>query len=383
MKRITLTFLLSAIFMLFSENGNAQLARQSKQVKINGRIQYDFEFFKREKDHDWRVGNEFRRVHLSAAGKTGKYFKYKVEVNFAHGKLGFRDVYLEYVNPSVGHIAVGSKAEPTGLEMATSSKYIPFAERAMLTALENFRWGTGIHYACHGLFDKRAGIQMALTNKGVNSEGFVDKQLEKGMNFAARVYGTPLWDTDKKFLWHVGANYATRPYKDLKFRPENHMGDKYHYVVPGGQRRLETGFETAVVYGPYSLQGEYKTAEIAAQNARYDISGYYAMAGIFVTGESRPYKHGAFGRVKPRKDVAHGGYGAVEVLARYSVMEFPSDLIQLPENTGLPGRIQNTALGINWYLTSHVRLMYNFILTADKHPSGNLNTHILRFQVDF
>ena len=137
-------------------------AQQVEDLKINGRIQYDFEFLKRQNADKWQIGNEFRRVHLSTSGKLSKVFKFKIEVNFAHAQIGFRDVYIEYVNKKLGNFAVGSKAEPTGLDMATSSKYIPFAERAMLTALQDFRWGSGLHYANHHLIDGKAGLQMAL-----------------------------------------------------------------------------------------------------------------------------------------------------------------------------------------------------------------------------
>jgi len=379
MKQNTLLVLLALVWGMTSVFGQT-----GQNVKINGRIQYDYEFLKRENADQWQIMNEFRRVHLSAAGKLSEVFKYKIEINFSHAQIGFRDVYIEYVSPKWGNFAVGSKAEPTGLDMATSSKYIPFAERAMLTALQDFRWGSGLHYANHHLIDGKAGLQMALTNKGSNTEGFIDTELEKGMNFVSRFYATPIVKKDKNEVLHIGANHATRPYKDIKFRPENHMGDKYHYTVPGGIRRFETGFELAYVYGPYSVQGEYKTSRIAANdNGNYQVNGYYVMGSYFLTGENRPYKKGAFGRVKPAKDITQGGLGAFEVLARYSVMEFSEDLLLIPDNNGLPANIQNIALGLNWYLTSHVRIMYNYIITQDNHPEGNLNTHIVRFQMDF
>jgi phosphate-selective porin OprO/OprP len=353
-------------------------------VKINGRIQYDFNILKRENADKMQIGNEFRRVHLSAAGKLNDAFKYKVEVNFAHGSLGFRDVYIQYEKCKLGKIAVGSKAEPTGLDIGTSSKYIPFVERAMLTALQDFRWGTGIHFSNTSLLDGKAGIQAALTNKGKHSEGFLDKNFQDGANMMARVFVAPLMDKDNNTVVHLGANYASRPYKDLKFRPENHMGSKYHYTFDGGTRRFETGFETAIVYKQFSLQGEYKTQTVANDvNKNYKTDGYYAMASFFVTGESRPYKKGAFGRVKPAKDISNGGLGAIELLVRYSSMNFSQDVVDLPANAGMPQAVNNIGFGLNWYLTSHVRVMYNFIITDDGHTDGKLNAHLVRFALDF
>jgi phosphate-selective porin OprO/OprP len=351
--------------------------------KINGRIQYDMEILKRQNSDETFIGNEFRRVHLSATGflHNEEKFKYKIEVNFAHGSLGFRDVYIEWLGGLYGKLALGSKAEPTGLDIGTSSKYIPMAERAMLTALQDFRWGAGIHYA-NSFFGGKMGIQLALTNKGTNDEGFVDKQFGEGANMVGRIYAVPLFDVENRIFVHLGMNYASRPYKDLKFRPENHMGDKYHFVFPGGERRFETGFEGAIVYKPFSFQAEYKTRRVANNlNKDYNVTGYYALASVFLTGETRPYKGGSFRRVIPKQSLGGGGIGAVELVFRYSVMDFSNDVIDA--NPTMPGQIINTGIGLNWYLNSHMRLMYNFIITDDAHQDGKLNAHLLRFALNF
>ena len=245
------------VMVIFSLSGFAQDKQETKiqfkpTVKINGRIQYDYEFLKRADADSGLNGNEFRRVHLSAAGKVAKNLKYKIETSFAHGDLGFRDVYIKYTAGKYGNFAIGSIAEPTGLDMATSSKYIPFFERAMITSMQNFRWGSGLHYENYGLFDGKAAFQLALTNFGSDAAGFKDPSLDDGMNFVARATGTLLNDKEAHKVVHVGVNYASRPYSDLKFRAENHMGadqttGKYHYVM-GGDRRTDLGLELGTTF---------------------------------------------------------------------------------------------------------------------------------------
>ena len=385
-----------AFAMMITINMNAQETKTDASkiinfkptVKINGRIQYDFEFLKRANVNDYFNGNEFRRVHLSAAGNVAKKLTYKIETSFAHGSLGFRDVFLKYNAGKYGNFAVGSVAEPTGLDMATSSKYIPFFERDMVTAMQNFRWGSGIHYENFGLFDGKATLQMAYTNNGDNGTGFKDASLENGMNFVVRATGTVINDKEKHQVVHLGINYDNRPYKDLKFRAENHMGadaatGKYNYTFPGGDNRTDLGLELGTTFGPLSIQGEYKTQNInAPSNLDYKMTSYYAFASYFITGEHRPYKHASFGRVKPKKDIDNGGFGALEVLARYSNMNASQDV--LAANVGLPENINNISLGINWYLNAHARLMYNYVITDDgDNTLGNLNQHLIRVQLDF
>lgn len=372
--------LLWALPVLSQDNGSSQHFKPT--YKINGRIQYDFEYLKYQNVDNWFNGNEFRRLHLSVAGKVAKNLKYKAEVNIAHGKIGFRDVYIKYNAGKYGSFGLGSMAEPTGLNMVTSSKYISFFERAMLTSLQNFKWGAGFHYSNFHLFDGRAGFQMALTNNGDNSEGFKDPSLEKGVNIILRATGTLIKDDEHHRLVHIGVNYDHRPYKDLSFRPENHMGSKYEYVFDGGENRSAMGMELGSTFGPLSLQAEYKTQKVGADNKDYQMTGYYGFVSYFLTGEHRPYKHAAFGRVKPLHDVFNGGTGAVELLLRYSHMDASQDVLDV--NLGLPGNINNITAGINWYLNSHTRFMYNYVLSKDGNQTlGDLTGHLLRFQVDF
>jgi len=369
------------VFILFSSQYIlAQENKKAKKIQINGRIQTDYEFLSREKGGYELNAYEFRRVHLSATGKLSPKIKYKIETDFAHGQIGFRDVYIKFLGGKFGNFTIGSVPEPTGLDMMTSSKYIPFAERAMLTSLQNFRWGAGLHYENFKLFQGNAGLQIAFTNNGANDQGFKDINLEAGNNLIVRLTGTPL--INKKQLIHLGINLANRPAKDLKFRPENHLGNKYHYIIPNGDKRNEIGLEFAGEFKSFSLQAEYKKQDISNElNLNFNFQSYYVLASYFLTGENRPYKHGAFGRVKPKKDIDHNGWGAFEIAARFSNMK-PSQAI-VDANPSLPDNINNLSFGINWYLTSQARLMYNYIITDDNNSLGNLNGHIIRVQIDF
>ncbi len=361
-------------------------------VKVNGRIQYDFEWI--TVGEMTNASNEFRRVHLSASGKAAKRIPYKLEIGFFRGKLGFRDMYIGYVHPKWGNFYLGSKVEPTSLDMMTSSKYIPFTERSMLSSFCGYPWGSGIHYQNYHLFRDNLYLQAAYTFNGTSSNGFWDDEIAKGGNFTARLSGLALGNDGKGRLVHWGINYGLRSQDqtgDFMFRfwPENHTGEKIAVSFEaGGQvvRRQSIGLEGAMNLGSLSLQGEYKHFRVKTDELNFDMHGFYVFAGYFLTGEYRPYQNGAFGRVVPNKSIDEGGWGAVEVLARFSVM----DANQAPAtfySMETDGRICDATLGVNWYLTSHVRLMYNFV-RADigfRSPWSDYdaNGHTVRVQVDF
>jgi len=353
------------------------------QPVIHGRIQFDVEAMKHDNDTSWVVGNEFRRVHLSVGGRIDKRFRYKMEVNIAHGKIGFRDMYLQFLTGKWGVWGIGSMAEPTGLAMATSSKYIPFLERPTLTALQNFRWGTGLHFAHNSLLNDHLGIQMSLTGNGKNGEGFLDKHLERGLNFATRVFGFFPLKSNKSNGVHLGVNAASRPPADLHFRAENHLGKKYVYVFPGAKRRMIWGGEMALMLGSFSLRSEYKIQRMpVASGDPYQMKAYYATVGYLLTGEAYPYKKGAFTRIRPAHPVTEkDGWGAWEVLARFSQIE--ANLPVRSINANMPGQVSTFSLGLNWYPHAHIRLMYNYNITTDHLAKGKLHAHLFRVQVDF
>ena len=145
--------------------------------------------------------------------------------------------------------------------------------------------------------------------------------------------------------------------------------------------------EVALVYGPFSLQGEYFYATLD-NDEDFDFSGFYAFASYFLTGESRKYSasKGYFGRVKPKENFhqTKGGWGAWEVGVRYSYLDLKDGGIK-------GGEESNVTLGLNWYLNPNVRWMFNYIyVDVDDRDSGgraidngNANIFQTRLQIDF
>lgn len=361
-------------------------------VTINGRIQYDFEAI--NFGEITKVSNEFRRVHLSASGNAAKNIHYKLEIGFFRGKLGFRDVYLGYKHSAFGNIFLGSKVEPTSLDMMTSSNYIPFAERSMLSSFCGYPWASGLHYQHFNLLNGHLTFQAAYTFNGTSTNGFWDDQIAKGGNFTARLTGNRQGASQKNQLLHWGINYGLRSQDQAgefvyRFWPENHTGEKIAVSFEeGGQviKRQSIGLETAVGFKSLSLQGEFKHFRVQTDELDFDMHGFYVFAGYFLTGEHRPYKNGAFARVTPVKSIDEGGFGAIEVLARYSVMN-TSNAPTTFYDILMDGKIKDVTVGVNWYLTSRVRLMYNFVHAEfgvlDVEAATQANGHTLRVQTDF
>jgi phosphate-selective porin OprO/OprP len=186
-------------------------------------------------------------------------------------------------------------------------------------------------------------------------------------------------------LLHLGLSYGHkfRNNDPVRFRqrPEAHLSpvrfvDTASFASDGIDL---INPEVALVYGPFSLQGEYLHAFAQASEAKDpDFDGVYVYGSYFLTGENRVYKtsDGAFDRVNPSQNFdGNGGLGAWEVGLRYSHLDFD-------ENDFSAGELGDLTVGINWYLNPNVRFMWNYVL-ADLDDVGDTNIFQTRFQVDF
>ncbi len=371
-----------------------------KTFKMEGRIMYDFNFLSADApeggDAYSYAGNEFRRVRLAAKGKVAKNIGYKAEFDFAGGKLGFRDVYLKFALPSsLGAVKVGSFTEPSSLDNMTSSKYITFFERSMMSNTQPFKYNAGFMYDNQKLLGGKMGVQVSYTFAGDKGAAFIDKHINEGANFVGRITGVPFQNKEKNQVVHLGVNFENRVTDNsaygYKYRIENHMGNKDGEIsVEGMKNAQDIGFEFAGTLGSLSLQAEYEMASIIgddADNTKVTSNGYYAFASFFLTGEHRPYKNSTFGRVKPKKNfcIKDGGFGAFELVARYSAMDYNN----YPDiDSSKNYSIANISAGFNWYLNANTRIMYNYtngnFHDFENYGEGNnLKGHLLRFQVDF
>ncbi len=198
--------------------------------------------------------------------------------------------------------------------------------------------------------------------------------------------GLPWYEDEGKKLLHFGVAYTHQNYEDdtvrFRARPEVHLAPR---LVDTGTFSAEygdfIGAEAAVVYGPFSLQGEYVHSFIESRNRQVGDPDFWVasiQASYFLTGEHRPYKTstGAFDRVRPLENYGRdGGPGAWEVAARASYLNLNDDGVD-------GGRLIDLTLGLNWYLNPNVRTMWNYVL-ADPSDGGDVSIFMWRFQVAF
>lgn len=374
------------------------------KAHVGGRILLDAAFYD-DDDYvdaggsDQEDGAEFRAARLEVSGEMYKHVEFKLQVDFADNKKGksddtevaFKDVYLglKKLKDCWGclfpDIRAGYFKEPFSLEELTSSRFTTFMERGLPNVFVPGR-NTGIM-----LHDTLRGEQITygvglFTSSSDGGFGIFEDG-EDGLAFTSRVTWTPWYDCNCECnRFHIGASYSHRfDIADVRYRqrPEIHLQDR---LVDTGTFDADGvdiyGAEMALVYGPFSVQGEYVQVNVDSP-AEDDpsFSGWYVYASYFITGECRNYKKGKFDRTKPCCDFLDNDCccsGAWEVALRYSSLDLNDKAIQ-------GGEEQNWTLGVNWYINPNTKVMANYVLADVDRGSidETLGIFGLRLQVDF
>ena len=375
MKKIILS-----VLVVFISFGTIQ--SQDKNIKIGGRIMYDMAAWG-ENDLS-SIGSEFRRVRLYSSGTMYSNVKYKLQLDFAGGKIAFKDVFIELNKlPIRGNVKVGHFKEPLRLEVLTSSKYITFMERGLTASMSRER-NSGVMY--HTIFGEKLSFQTAVFLAADNFGN--NKETTGNINATSRLSYLAI-NTDNKLL-HLGIANSRRKNnnKDYRFssRAENHLGNKLisvEFINQVEDVNIIAG-EIAYVNGALSLQGEALQttlhSEIGEWNTAvtHELMAYYGQVSYFLTGESKSYKNSlsGFGRVTPKNNYGENGWGAFEIAARVSQMDLSS------ADSGI---LNDITLGLNWYLNPNTRVILNYVMGEMTKGTEVITEKsvMMRVQLDF
>ncbi len=379
--------------LILSSKGGIKVESADGQfaARLGGRLQVDYAYY----DSDLiplGSGAEIRRARLLFEGRLWRDWVFKFNPDFAGNEVSIQDAWLGYAGFSPFFINVGNIKEPFSIQSLTSDLDIEFLERSL--PVEIFQPGYNLGLQTHGYGDGPLGAYqgaIGLFGQGIDNPGTGESQ---SYGTVARATFAPL-SAEGRVL-HFGSAFEWRTdYRNdevlFRGRPESHVTD-VRLVDTGdignADSTLKFNAESAVVWGPWSVQGEYIQTNVNRNNGGEGLSfnGWYVFGSWFLTGESRAYdaKGGKFSRVKPKSVVGSGGYGAWEVVVRGSSVDLNSKEINGGKETDL-------TVGINWYTTPKTRLMFNYIYVdanvidpdTGLEVKDNPNIFTVRAQVDF
>lgn len=306
-------------------------------------------------------------------------FDLRLMPDFGEGRATIYEAYFDLrLGPEVA-VRAGKFKPPVGLERLQSATDLRFAERGLPNNLVPNR-DIGLQVS-GDLAGGVAAYALGMFN-GVPDYGFGDGDAGDDKDVAARVFFQPFVRAAGPLQGlGVGAAASTgiergtaaapglpayrTPGQQVFFRYRADGTAPNTTVADGARRRIapQGYFHT----GPLGLLAEYtfSSQEVrrdTAALARLTHRAWQVAASWFLTGERASYR-----AVAPRRpfDPATGGWGAVEIAARHSVLAIDPNAFPAFANPDAAARSARAwALGVNWHLARSVKLMVDYERTS-------------------
>lgn len=323
-----------------------------------------------------QIGNgmSFRRTRFAVKTQINKDWYAEFDTDWSSGIVELKDAILQYDGIENLQIKMGNFKENFSIQRNSTSRYLLFMERAMVTYLApsrhmgvNFRYATPALWASFGVFGpeiKGAEEQTAM------EDGNKDYGLDAGLSYTGKLVWRPLHKMTNGSL-HIGAAVSYREpkvtstdgYNAIRYSTRNSTSiNRKKFLDTDAIPFLDHELLWTVELAGHYEALRYEAAYISRQ-AFIDVeknpqgeglrpaSGWYAQAGYMLFGGKQNYDAGGakYTRCTRGKD-----WGDLELAVRV-------DQINLNLNKYyMGGSAMQYALGLNYYPIENVKFMINY-----------------------
>ncbi len=361
-----------------------------------------------------------RRLRPTLEGTLFGKYDFRIMPDFAGGTAVLIDGYIDARLDPAFKIRVGKFKSFVGLERLQSAADIKFLERSYVTnaLLPNRDLGIAVH---GDLFQDRLNYAFGLMS-GVSDGGNISTapEFDSRKEFTGRLFATPFVN-DASVLSGLGIG-AAATYTDvvgernLNFT-DTSAADATRNSLPGylteGQNtffrysgaavadgmRLRIAPQGYYYLGSFGVLAEYARViqDVSLTTGGSPAGGGVGSNTVFTPNSGRQLHHQAwhvavsylltgetasFRGVKPRQNFDFGkGWGAWELVGRYSEIVLDEDTFKDPTGTTFTGayanlsesakRARSWTVGVNWYLNQSVRLALNYGQTTFTGGAGS------------
>lgn len=343
------------------------------------RAQLDMAYFF-DKNTNNPIGNglSLRRARFAMKTILWGNWKGEVDLDFSNSQLELKDAYVGYMLKGKinGLIKAGNFKEGFSMETTTTSRYITFIERSLVSKMMPSR-----HLGINGSFYQDKWLAIAgihFRDIGDLEEAELSKDNNKihgtdeGYSLTGRFVYRPIIEANK--VLHIGAaisyrtpkthlevlesyRMSTRSFSSInrkKYLDTDDIKDVSHNVL--------TGFELAACYNNFFLQSEYMMNSVYRKddaaavtegvNSTVLMNGFYAQAGVLLFGGKYIYNpaEGEFTQLQRGKD-----WGDLEFAVRYDYLNLTDLDAEVYGGAG-----EGISLGLNYYPNTNVKIMLNY-----------------------
>ena len=367
--------------------GAPQFQNDTLTFKVRGRVYEDFV----HQEVDRQTGADFdanvtrlRTARLGVEGTWNANWAYKAEFTVAGGSANWEDLILEY-KPTDSVSIMAGNFKTVSFENISSSRYTTFMERGPFNDVLDIGRVMNLQVKANGEnWTAAAAISGDSLNNADPTATATGGSETLGVN--GRVTWVPINSDTTKL--HVGAWARYRDRQDqanFTYQARNNTNYGARYITTGAVGVSDTmvGLEGVFIQGPFSVQGEWATADVdRLANVSSNLKSYYVSGSWFVTGEMKnlDVKKGEWGRTKILNPMTSGGLGALELAVRYDNTDLTDFNIPATD-----GEYSAWTLGANWYPHPYVRFMANYTKSENDNRAvgADVDVETLQFRAQF
>ena len=364
----------AAVVTVNDKGASLKSANGDYEIKLRGLVQGDARFYLDGVPAGTNDTFLLRTARPTLEGSLGKLVAFRLTPEFAGDSASIVDAYVDLrFNPTYT-LRVGKFTSPVGLERLQSSAALSEIERALPSELAPNR---DIGVQLQGEFaNSEVSYAIGVFNGAVDGRDAATTNPDNDFEYAGRLFFEP-FKNDANALsglgFGIGGSIGDKHGSGNNFLPRYRTPGQLQFfgylstVLADGQ---QTRFSPEGYYyrGGFGLLAEYIVSKQAVRvgAVREDISNkaWQTTASYVLTGEDTGYR----GVLKPSRPFApgkNGGWGAFELVGRYSVLEVDEAAFPLFANPSTSANQANSwTLGVNWYLNSNLKLVVNYLHTS-------------------
>lgn len=356
------------------------------EVHPTGRILLDGAVFCSPQIEDFKGGVGVPDVRLGVKMKYGKWDA-KIDVGFAYGKIGLKDLYIGYNFSPEHQIKVGSFIHQFGLQSATSSSMKPTMEEPISNAVFNDSRQLGVQYEYSG----PKFLASASVHVEPNSTTYLlapDQFTHEGFGIRSRLVYRPWHEPGKMLQVGISGAYAT-PHRNGD--PDTHdlftfksnfptrvtQVTAINAAVDHSKNLFKLTPELLVSYKRFALESQYFWVNVNRTGGRKAFVGqgaYVTLRGL-ILGDSYSY------------DMMGGGIATPAPKNLELVLDYNYTTLTDRKAGIYGGRLNDFSATLNYYINKYMiaRLHYSYTHTWGGAEANNksLNAIMARLQVIF
>lgn len=342
------------------------------KITPNGRVLIDGAAYISPEKYLFKDGMAIPEARLGAKLVYGKWSSY-IDVGFAYGKIGLRNMWIQYDFNSHNSVRVGNFLQPFGYQSVTTSNNKPTFEQPLVSALFTPGLQLGVMYTfINDSFYSSSSFHVessALTNVMnyplFNQQGYSLLTRFVWRNKDSRIEGEPIYQaglslgfsTPDRHLVDdedIHDGFSNSAYFPTKVSSEMAVSA----TIGNAKNRFKLSPELLIAYKKIALESQYFFQTIARKEgySTYNAQGAYVSLRGVLLGGNYSYDPALAIINNPNKN-------ALEFVADYNYSTLSDKKSGI-----LGGRANSISLTLNYYFNKYftARLNYTYTHTWDR-----------------